>query len=115
MTKIKDFSKIRETFALPNMLDIQTKSYEDFLQTDAKVEDRKDQGLQEVFQEIFPLESYDRQTRLEFISYGLGKPKYNYLECQRRGMTFAAPLKVKLRLISPQEIKEQEVYLGELP
>ncbi len=115
MLKIKDFSKIRETFLLPNLLDIQVKSFQDFLQGGIPADERKDDGLQEVFGEVFPLESYDRQTRLEFISYTLGKPKYTHLECQRRGMTFAAPLKVKLRLINPKEIKEQEVYLGELP
>ncbi|MDP2938798.1 MAG: DNA-directed RNA polymerase subunit beta [Candidatus Omnitrophota bacterium] len=115
MIKIKDFSKIRETYPMPNLLEIQTKSYQDFLQLDVAADERKDQGLQEVFQEVFPLESYDRQTRLEFISFALGKPKYTNLECQRRGMTYAAPLKVKLRLINPKQIKEQEVYLGDLP
>jgi len=115
MPKLKDFSKIREVHDLPNLLDVQVESYAYFLQAETPVEERKENGLQEVFLEVFPIESYDRQIRLEFVSYSLGKPKYPCLECIRRGMTYAAPLKVKLRLINPQEIKEQEVYFGDLP
>jgi len=115
MKKRKFFGKIHELYNVPNLLDVQLRSYSDFLQVDTKTDDRKERGLQEVFFEIFPIESFDRQFRLEFISYSLGKPKYSCSECMRRAMTYAAPLKVKLRLINPQEIKEQEVYFGELP
>ncbi|MFC1594333.1 DNA-directed RNA polymerase subunit beta [Candidatus Omnitrophota bacterium] len=115
MIKRKNFGKIRETYELPNLLDIQVKSYVEFLQTRTAADTRMNHGLQEVFLETFPIESYDKQFRLEFISYSLGKPKYSCLECKRRAMTYAAPLKVKLRLINPREIKEQEVYFGELP
>ncbi|MFZ5800964.1 MAG: DNA-directed RNA polymerase subunit beta [Candidatus Omnitrophota bacterium] len=115
MLKIKDFSKIHEVQELPNLLDVQLKSYEYFLQVGVAAEERRAVGLQEVFLEVFPIESYDRQIRIEFVSYALGKPKYSCLECLRRGMTYAAPLKVKLRLVNPQEIKEQEVYFGDLP
>ncbi len=113
--KIKDFSKFLDNFELPKLLDIQTISYEEFLQRDIHAEKRKDQGLEEVFREVFPLESYDAQIRLEYIGYTIGKEKYSRFECQRRGMTYAAPLKVKLRLISPVDIKEQEVYFGDFP
>ncbi|MFH1360280.1 MAG: DNA-directed RNA polymerase subunit beta [Candidatus Omnitrophota bacterium] len=114
-TKIKDFSKIQDTFGLPHLLDIQVESYEIFLQRECPEDKRKEQGLEEVFREVFPLESYDGQIRLEYVTYSLGKEKYSRYECQRRGMTYSAPLKVKLRLISPIDIKEQEVYFGEFP
>jgi len=113
--KIKDFSKFLDNFELPQLLDIQTLSYEDFLQREIHTDKRKDQGLEEVFREVFPLESYDAQIRLEYIGYSIGKEKYSRYECQRRGMTYAAPLKVKLRLITPVDIKEQEVYFGDFP
>jgi DNA-directed RNA polymerase subunit beta len=113
--KIKDFSKFQDNFDLPKLLDIQTLSYEEFLQRNVSADKRKDQGLEEVFREVFPLESYDAQIRLEYIGYNIGKEKYSRYECQRRGMTYAAPLKVKLRLITPVDIKEQEVYFGDFP
>ncbi|MDE2008530.1 MAG: DNA-directed RNA polymerase subunit beta [Candidatus Omnitrophica bacterium] len=113
--KIKDFSKFQDNFELPKLLDIQTLSYEEFLQRHMLMDKRKDQGLEEVFREVFPLESYDAQIRLEYIGYNIGKEKYSRYECQRRGMTYAAPLKVKLRLITPVDIKEQEVYFGDFP
>ncbi len=112
---IKEFIKYQDTFELPSLLDIQVKSYESFLQREADSSKRQDQGLEEVFREVFPLESYDGQIRLEYISYSLGKEKYSRQECQRRGMTYAAPLKVKLRLITPVDSKEQEVYFGDFP
>lgn len=113
--KIKNFGKIRDNFELPHLLDIQTKAYEDFLQRDIALDARKDQGLEEVFREVFPLESYDGQIKLEYISYYLGKEKYSSSECRRRSMSYASPLKVKLRLITPIDIKEQEVYFGDFP
>ncbi len=113
--KVRNFGKIKDNFVLPNLLDIQLKSYEDFLQWDASPEERRDQGLEEVFREVFPLESYDGQIKLEYISYYFGKEKYSSAECQRRSMTFCSPLKVKLRLITPIDIKEQEVYFGDFP
>ncbi|OGX26831.1 MAG: hypothetical protein A3D10_05375 [Omnitrophica WOR_2 bacterium RIFCSPHIGHO2_02_FULL_48_11] len=113
--KVRDFSKFQDNFELPQLLDIQVISYEDFLQRELASDKRKDHGLEEVFREVFPLESYDGQIRLEYISYYLGKEKYSSQECQRRNMTYSAPLKVKLRLITPTDIKEQEVYFGDFP
>ncbi|MCD4781461.1 MAG: DNA-directed RNA polymerase subunit beta [Candidatus Omnitrophica bacterium] len=112
---IKDFSKFNDDFVLPHLLDIQLHSYALFLQRYLEPDKRKDQGLEEVFRDVFPLESYDGQIKLEYISYTLGKEKYSSPECKRRGMNFAAPLKVKLRLITPVDIKEQEVYFGDFP
>ncbi|HOD12471.1 MAG TPA: DNA-directed RNA polymerase subunit beta [Candidatus Omnitrophota bacterium] len=113
--EIRDFSKFKDTFTLPNLLDVQVVSYDHFLQRFVKPEERKNQGLEEVFRETFPFESYDGQVRMEYISYQLGKEKYSSRECQRRSMTYSAPLKVTLRLVTPVEIKEQEVYFGDFP
>ncbi len=113
--KFRDFSKVKDDFEIPHLLGIQLDPYESFLQMDVAVDKRKDQGLEEVFREVFPLESYDGQIKLEYINYTLGKEKYSDVECKRRGMTYAAPLKVKLRLITPVDIKEQEVYFGDFP
>ncbi len=112
---IKNFSKFKDAFDLPSLLDIQLVAYRDFLQRDVAPEKRQDQGLEEVFREVFPLESYDGQVKLEYMQYTLGKEKYDPAECRRRGMNYAAPLKVKLRLITPVDIKEQEVYFGDFP
>ncbi|MCM8771148.1 MAG: DNA-directed RNA polymerase subunit beta, partial [Candidatus Omnitrophica bacterium] len=115
MTKVKNFGKIKEVYDLPNLLDIQLKSYSEFLQMDVPPKQRKSQGLQEVLEEVFPLESSDRRFRLEFVSYSLSKPKYSVEECRRRSLTYAAILRVKLRLTTPKETKEQDAYFGEIP
>ena len=114
-TKLRNFRKFPDDFELPHLLDIQLVAYTDFLQQDTPADKRKDQGLEEVFREVFPLESYDGQIKLEYINYTLGKEKYSATECKRRGMNYAAPLKVKLRLITPVDIKDQEVYFGDFP
>lgn len=111
----KNFTKIHDTMDLPNLVEIQVKSYEDFLQSDSAKKRRKRQGLESAFQDCFPIESFDGTCRLEYDGYNLGKPKYSIPECHKRGMTYAAPLKIKLRLIRNGVAKEQEVYIGELP
>lgn len=111
----KSFSKIAECMDMPNLLDIQTDSYKHFLQTDRSSRKRRRQGLEAAFQDCFPIESFDGTCRLEYVSYELGKPKYPISECSKRGMTFAAPLKLRLRLVKEGEQKEQDVYVGELP
>ncbi|MDP2943806.1 MAG: DNA-directed RNA polymerase subunit beta [Candidatus Omnitrophota bacterium] len=113
--KRKNFGKIKEVYDLPNLLQIQVDAYKEFLQMEVPVKNRAFQGLQEVFCEIFPIETADRQLRIEFISYSLGKPKYNIYECKRRSLTYAVPLKVKFRLVTPKETKEQDAYFGEIP
>jgi DNA-directed RNA polymerase subunit beta len=115
MTKRKNFAKIKGSYELPHFLDVQTESYEEFLQIDIPVKERKNIGLQEVFSDMFPIENNDRSVKLEFISYSLGKPKYDIAESKRRALTFAAPLKLKFRLTTPAETKEQDAYFGELP
>src|SRR3990167_7418498 len=115
MIKRKDFAKLKEVYDLPNLLDVQLVAYKEFLQIDLSASERKRQGLQEVFEEIFPIENANRSIKLEFISYSLGKQKYNIAESKTRSLSYAAPLKVKFRLITPRETKEQDAYFGEIP
>jgi len=115
MLKRKNFSKLRESYDLPHLLEVQLDSYRDFLQMDVPWRERTRQGLQEVFEEIFPIENANRTVKLEFISYSLGKPRYNISESKRRALSYAAPLKVKFRLTAPKETKEQDTYFGEIP
>lgn len=111
----KNYAKIEECFDLPNLVEIQTNSYSAFLQLEVPPNKRQDQGLQAVFSDTFPIESYDGTMKLEFVSYSLGRPRYDVLESQRLGVTYAAPIKVKMRLVTAKDTKEQEVYLGDLP
>ncbi len=111
----KSFSKIADCIGFPNLVEIQINSYERFLQSDRPKRRRKRMGLEAAFQDSFPIESFDNSCRLEYLGYSLGKPKYSVAECRKRSMTFAAPLKVKLRLVRKGIAKEQEVYIGELP
>jgi DNA-directed RNA polymerase subunit beta len=115
MSNIKNFAKLKEVVDIPYLLEVQTKSYEDFLQMDVPKTKRKREGLQAVFEEVFPIESNDGSYTLEFLYYIIGKPKYDRLECQKRAVTYAVPLKIKVRLKSKKDTKEQEVYLGDLP
>lgn len=104
-----------EIIDLPNLIEVQVKSYNQFLQADKLAHERENVGLQEVFTEIFPIKSYDEKTILEYLSYSLGIPKYTPEECIRRGITYNVTLKVKFRLTDETGIKEEEVYMGTLP
>ncbi|HEY7868740.1 MAG TPA: DNA-directed RNA polymerase subunit beta, partial [Methylomirabilota bacterium] len=122
----KDFGKIPSIVEIPNLIEIQQQSYEQFLQKEIAPERRDETGLQAVFKSVFPIQDYNGNAMLEFHSYHFGDPKYTVEECHDRGMTFAIPLKVTLRLKvidndkeaktqTVREVREQEVYLGELP
>ncbi|MBF0253928.1 MAG: DNA-directed RNA polymerase subunit beta [Candidatus Omnitrophica bacterium] len=113
--KRQNTGHIREVLDFPNLTDVQTESYAQFLQWGVSKTKRKDVGLQAVFKEVFPIESYDGQYRLEYVSYTLSEPKFTLEECARRGLSYATPLKVRLRLKGPKETKEQDVFMGELP
>jgi len=115
MDKRKGFAKLKEVYPIPHLLDVQREAYDSFLQMNISARARKSIGLQEVFEEIFPIESYDAKYKLEYISYTIGKPKYPVEECKRRAVTYAGVLKVKIRIVSPKETKEQEVYFGDIP
>jgi len=119
-------AKIPEVMDLPDLIEIQKESYDKFLQKEVPPEKREDVGLQEVFNEIFPIFDFSETSSIEFDSYSLGKPKYDVSECQDRGMTYAAPLKAKVKLILREkdketnekrliEMRESEVYMSEFP
>src|SRR5678809_29783 len=118
--------RVRRIVDVPNLIDIQKSSYDKFLQATVPPNDRVEIGLQAVFRSVFPIKDFNGTSELVFVSYNLEKPKYDVEECRQRGMTYAAPIKVTLRLIvfdvdeekesrSIRDVKEQEVYLGEIP
>lgn len=115
-SKYKSFSRMRNSYNMPHLLDHQLHSFKEFLQFNVLPEKRKNIGLQEIFNEVFPITSPDNTYRLEFVSYSLSRPRYGVDECKRRSQSYAAPLRVRLRLIdSSKVIKEQEIYLGDVP
>ena len=121
MVKRRNFGKLKEVIAPPNLIQNQIDSFRDYLQRDIPSTHRKDEGLQAVFREIFPIESYDKRGSLEYLSYSIGDPKAEEEESLREGLSFSAPLYVKLRLrerseeSGKDEIKDEEIYMGEIP
>ena len=107
--------KKEDILDLPNLVEVQIKSYKQFLQIGKLPEERENIGLEEVFREIFPIKSYNEATILEYLSYNLGVPKYSPEECIRRGITYSVTLKVRFRLTDETGIKEEEVYMGTIP
>ncbi len=110
-----NFGKIKEIITPPNLIELQTNSYKEFLQLDVAPNKRKNMGLQAVFTEVFPIESYDGKCVLGFDSYEIGEPKNDWLECLREGITYGAPLYVTFRLKEEKGAKEEKVFMGELP
>ncbi|OGQ65638.1 MAG: DNA-directed RNA polymerase subunit beta [Deltaproteobacteria bacterium RIFCSPLOWO2_12_FULL_50_11] len=122
----KSYAKIETVVPIPNLIEIQKKSFESFLQADIPPDKRTDVGLQGVFKSVFPIRDFNKTASLEFVSYHLDKPKYDVRECKQRGMTFAVPVRVVVRLVvwdvdaesgtqAIRDVKEQEVYFGEIP
>ncbi len=122
----KNFGKIQEIAQMPNLIEVQRTSYDQFLQLEKPDEGRKDEGLEAVFRQVFPIKDFSESSLLEYVDYHFEEPKYDVEECQQRSMTYAAPLKVTLRLIvfdvdqetgakSVKDIKEQDVYMGDVP
>jgi DNA-directed RNA polymerase subunit beta len=122
----KSFAKIRKIIDIPNLIEIQKQSYDKFLQIEVPPDQRADIGLQGVFNSVFPIKDFSETSSIEFVSYILDRPKYDVDECRQRGMTFAAPIKVTVRLVvwdnndetgaqSIRDVKEQEVFFGEIP
>jgi DNA-directed RNA polymerase subunit beta len=112
--EIRRFGSGRELFSIPDLTKIQTHSYEKFLQYDIPTSKRKDEGIESVLREIFPIESYDKNLKLEYIRYELGKPRYEPYECRQLRLTYGRPFRVWLRLTKEEPI-EEEVYLGDIP
>jgi DNA-directed RNA polymerase subunit beta len=110
-----NFGKLREVLQPPNLIEIQINSYLDFLQKGVPEKQRKPQGLEAVFREVFPIQSYDERLTLEYVSYTLGEPKNSEIECIREGITYSVPLYVKLRLREEDFIKDEDIYMGEIP
>ncbi|MGC6419204.1 MAG: DNA-directed RNA polymerase subunit beta [Bradymonadia bacterium] len=122
-----NYGELSKVIEIPNLIDIQKQSYTTFLQMDVPADERIDIGLQGVFKSVFPIKDFNETCSLEFVSYHLERPKYDVEECHQRGMTYAAPLKVVIRLVvwdkgdeegtlpSIRDVKEQEVYFGEIP
>ncbi|MBC6416854.1 MAG: DNA-directed RNA polymerase subunit beta, partial [Rhodospirillales bacterium] len=119
----KSYGRIPEVAALPNLIEVQKNSYDKFLQRGGTAADRSILGLQEVFKSVFPIKDSSGRAELQFVHYELEEPKYDVEECQQRGITFAVPLKITLRLVvwdldedsgarSIRDIKEQDVYMG---
>src|SRR6266498_381330 len=122
----RPFGRIGKIIDIPHLLEIQRHSYDEFLQRVLSPEKRMDSGLQGVFRSVFPIKDFNETASLEFVSYALGEPKYSVEECHQRGMTYAAPLKVTIQLVlwdvdqqtgsrAIKNVKEQEVYFGEIP
>ncbi|MDE2506806.1 MAG: DNA-directed RNA polymerase subunit beta, partial [Planctomycetota bacterium] len=111
----RNFGRIRDGFPVPDLTEIQTRSYERFLQADDPHDQRKDLGLEGVFREIFPIESYDKTLKLEYLRYELGKPRYDPDECRQLRLTYGRPLHVWLRLMKGESPVEESVYLGDMP
>jgi len=122
----KSFGRIPEAVQMPNLIEVQRSSYEQFLQREVRPADRRDEGVEAVFKSVFPIKDFNERAVLEYVSYEFEEPKYDVEECVQRDMTYAAPLKVKLRLIvfetdeetgarSVKDIKEQDVYMGDIP
>src|SRR5512132_3197840 len=122
----KSFGRIAAAVDMPNLIEVQKSSYDQFLQRITPPAQRSDTALQEVFKSVFPIRDFSSRGTLEFVKYEFEEPKYDVEECQQRGMTYAVPLKVTLRLVvwdiddetgarSIRDIKEQDVYMGDMP
>jgi len=120
----KNFGTFAKVMDLPNLVETQTKSYSEFLQADLAPDSRKNQGLEDVFHSLFPIKSVSGNAALEYVSYELGKPAYNVQECLVQGLSYSAPLRIKVKLViydretnfkEVKDIKEGEVFMGEVP
>src|SRR5271155_3735561 len=113
----RDFSKRGDSLPIPNLIDVQIESYKKFLQKDVDPKHRKDDGLEVLLQEVFPIESYDGNLRLEYISYDLSEPRYTTDECRALRLTFGMPFRIRVRFVrkDKDEVMEDSIYLGEIP
>jgi len=114
---VRNFSKVGDAMGVPNLMQLQTESYKRFLQADVPPEKRKNQGLEALLREVFPIVSYDENMSLEYVDYELGKPRYTPDECRQLRLTYGMPFRVRVKLVRKDkpDIVEDNIYLGELP
>ena len=117
MDRMRDFSKVGDAVPVPNLIDIQLVSYNRFLQPNVDAQRRKNEGLEGLLREIFPIHSYDEKSFLEYLHYDLGEPRYTVRECRDLKLTYGMPLRIRCRLIrkDSKEVLEESIYLGEAP
>ena len=115
MLERKYLGKLTDVIEPPDLIEAQVRSYAEFLQAETPSSRRKNVGLQTVFKEVFPIESYDGQATLDFVEYAIGEAKISWLDCLREGITYSAPLHVTFRLKDANGTKEEKVYMGEIP
>jgi len=113
----RDFSKRGDTLPIPNLIAVQIQSYQRFLQKDVKPTERKNEGLESLLREVFPIESYDGNLRLEYISYDLSEARYTTDECRALRLTYGMPFRIQVRFVrkDKDEVMEDSIYLGEIP
>ncbi|MBI4613462.1 MAG: DNA-directed RNA polymerase subunit beta, partial [Planctomycetes bacterium] len=112
--QIRDYAKHKTVVEVPNLVELQLKAYNHFLQLDRPSIDRRNQGLEAILKELFPVKSYDEKMTLDYLGHELGRPRYSPDECRRLKLTYGAPFKVRFRLVKEESV-EEEVYLGEIP
>ena len=116
VTQVRDYSKRGDALPIPNLIDVQTAAYKRFPQAETLPEKRKSEGLEALLREVFPIESYDGNMKLEYLSYDLGKPRYTQDECRALRLTFGMPFRVRVRLSRKDkpDLLDEAIYLGEL-
>ncbi|HEV2296510.1 MAG TPA: DNA-directed RNA polymerase subunit beta [Tepidisphaeraceae bacterium] len=115
--EVRDFSKRGDALPIPNLIDVQIESYQKFLQKEVPLDKRKNDGLEALLREVFPIESYDGNLRLEYISYELSEPRYTTDECRALRLTYGMPFRIQVRFVrkDKDEVMEDSIYLGEVP
>src|SRR5881275_3024855 len=115
--EVRDFSKIGDAMPIPNLIHVQLAAYQRFLQKDTDPNKRKNEGIETLLREVFPIESYDGNLKLEYVSYDLSEPRYTTDECRALRLTFGMPFRIQVRLIrkDKDEVMEDSIYLGEVP
>src|SRR5258707_7347367 len=115
--EVRDFSKRGDALPIPNLIEVQTTAYQRFLQQETEPSKRKNEGLEALLREVFPIESYDGNLRLEYINYGLSEARYTTDECRALRLTFGMPFRIQVRFVrkDKDEVMEDSIYLGEIP
>jgi len=113
--QVRNYARVQDALPVPNLTEIQTRSYERFLQENVHPKKRKNEGLEAIFREMFPIKSYDGTMSLEYICYTLGRPRYSIDDCRRLKLTYGRPLRARLRLVKPNSAVQEDVYLGDVP